>query len=115
MSSTATTTASTKNSKATQSKISNSSFTLIKTEKIDSLNIELEIYQHKITGAMHYHLSADNNENVFLVLEINKVEELKNMILDGLNDSNPTESLYINIKNSWLWQYLFIYMALAVC
>jgi len=45
----------------------NPAFKWIKTEKIDSLNIELEIYQHINTGAMHYHLSADNDENVFLV------------------------------------------------
>ncbi len=45
----------------------NPAFRWIKTEKIDSLNIELEIYEHKSTGAMHYHMSADNSENVFLV------------------------------------------------
>ncbi len=43
------------------------SFKWLETTKIDSLNIALESYQHKVTGAMHYHLSADNNENVFLV------------------------------------------------
>jgi len=45
----------------------NPAFKWINSEKIDSLNIELEIYQHINTGAMHYHLSADNDENVFLV------------------------------------------------
>jgi presequence protease len=45
----------------------NPAFKWINTEKIDSLNIELEIYQHIKTGAMHYHLCADNDENVFLV------------------------------------------------
>ncbi|MFK5985552.1 MAG: insulinase family protein [Pseudomonadota bacterium] len=63
-----------KNKPTTSSKLANSApntlspaFNWIKTTKIDSLNIELEIYQHINTGAMHYHLSADNNENVFLV------------------------------------------------
>jgi len=42
-------------------------FTWLKSEKIDSLNLNVEIYQHKNTGAMHYHLDADNDENVFLV------------------------------------------------
>jgi len=38
-----------------------------RSERIDSLNITIEQYQHKKTGAVHYHLSAENNENVFLV------------------------------------------------
>ncbi len=42
-------------------------FDYIRSEKIDSLNIEIEEYRHLNTGAMHYHLSSDNPENVFLV------------------------------------------------
>ncbi|RDH84458.1 MAG: peptidase M16 [endosymbiont of Galathealinum brachiosum] len=38
-----------------------------RSERIDSLNITIEEYAHIKTGAAHYHLSADNNENVFLV------------------------------------------------
>ncbi|VAW58046.1 Predicted insulinase-like Zn-dependent peptidase DVU0941, partial [hydrothermal vent metagenome] len=38
-----------------------------RSQRIDSLNITLEEYAHIKTGAVHYHLSADNNENVFLV------------------------------------------------
>lgn len=38
-----------------------------RSQKIDSLNIVIEEYEHIKTGAVHYHLSADNNENVFLV------------------------------------------------
>jgi len=34
---------------------------------IDSLNLTIEHYQHKITGAAHYHLAADDPQNVFLV------------------------------------------------
>ncbi len=34
---------------------------------IESLNIELQTFEHKVTGAKHYHLAADNEENVFLV------------------------------------------------
>ena len=43
------------------------SFQLIHTEHIDSLNIDVSHYQHNNTGAAHYHISADNTENVFLV------------------------------------------------
>lgn len=38
-----------------------------RSQKIDSLNIVIEEYEHIKTAAVHYHLSADNNENVFLV------------------------------------------------
>ncbi|UCB54359.1 MAG: insulinase family protein [Thiotrichales bacterium] len=42
-------------------------FTWIRSQHIDSLNVTVEEYRHKETGAMHYHIDADNNENVFLV------------------------------------------------
>ncbi|MEQ9566357.1 MAG: insulinase family protein, partial [Pseudomonadales bacterium] len=43
------------------------SFEHLRTRKIDSLNLEVEEYRHKTTGAQHIHISADNSENVFLV------------------------------------------------
>ena len=42
-------------------------FKLVRKEPIASLNITVEEYQHKKTGAWHIHLQADNPENVFLV------------------------------------------------
>lgn len=42
-------------------------FTWIRSERIESLNVTVEEYQHNATGAKHYHIDADNNENVFLV------------------------------------------------
>jgi len=42
-------------------------FELLRSEHIDSLNIQVQQFQHRKTGAMHYHLAANNNENVFLV------------------------------------------------
>ena len=42
-------------------------FKAIRQETIDSLNIRVEEYEHKKTGAVHYHLASENNENVFLV------------------------------------------------
>lgn len=38
-----------------------------RSERIDSLNITIEEYEHIKTGAAHYHLVAENTENVFLV------------------------------------------------
>ncbi len=42
-------------------------FEHVSTDTISSLNLELQTFKHKTTGALHYHFAADNNENVFLV------------------------------------------------
>ena len=42
-------------------------FTLIRQARIASLHIDVEEYRHNATGAQHLHLSADDNNNVFLV------------------------------------------------
>ncbi len=42
-------------------------FVAIRQQNIESLNIRVEQYEHKKTGAVHYHLASDNSENVFLV------------------------------------------------
>jgi len=42
-------------------------FELKRREPIESLNVVVEEYIHKNTGALHYHLLSDNSENVFLV------------------------------------------------
>jgi Zn-dependent M16 (insulinase) family peptidase len=42
-------------------------FDAVRHESIESLNIRVEQYRHRATGALHYHLAADNTENVFLV------------------------------------------------
>jgi Zn-dependent M16 (insulinase) family peptidase len=42
-------------------------FEPIHQETIESLNIRVEQFEHKATGAMHYHLASKNTENVFLV------------------------------------------------
>lgn len=42
-------------------------FELLSEKTIESLNIVVEEYRHKKTGAMHYHLNADHDENVFMV------------------------------------------------
>jgi Zn-dependent M16 (insulinase) family peptidase len=42
-------------------------FEWVRSEPIDSLNLVVEEYRHIKTGAPHYHLNADNDENVFLV------------------------------------------------
>lgn len=43
------------------------SFELVETTSIASLNLDVEHYVHKDTGAVHYHLASDNTEKVFLV------------------------------------------------
>jgi len=42
-------------------------FEYIGQHTIDSLNLTVEHYEHKVTGATHYHLAADDPQNVFLV------------------------------------------------
>lgn len=42
-------------------------FEWLRSQKIDSLNITVEEYRHRITGAQHIHIDSDNEENVFLV------------------------------------------------
>jgi presequence protease len=43
------------------------SFEAVREESIDSLNLRVQEFRHRETGATHYHMAADNNENVFLV------------------------------------------------
>lgn len=42
-------------------------FEWLRSERIESLNLVVEEYRHRETGAAHYHLAAENPENVFLV------------------------------------------------
>ena len=44
-----------------------SAFELIRQQDIEALNLSVQEYKHKATGASHYHFASDNNENVFLV------------------------------------------------
>ena len=42
-------------------------FCWVGSKHIDSLNVTVEEYYHLKTGALHYHINCDNDENVFLV------------------------------------------------
>lgn len=42
-------------------------FEWLRTEPIDSLHVLVSEYRHRKTGAMHYHIASENDENVFLV------------------------------------------------
>lgn len=42
-------------------------FEWLRSQPLESLNITVEEYRHRKTGATHYHLAADFDENVFLV------------------------------------------------
>ena len=44
-----------------------SSFEHLRSQKIASLDIEVSEYEHRATGAKHFHISSDYDENVFLV------------------------------------------------
>ncbi len=47
--------------------VAHPAFAAIRQQTIESLNIRVEQYEHKKTGAVHFHLASDNDENVFLV------------------------------------------------
>lgn len=42
-------------------------FEKLRSHRISTLNLDVEEYRHKKTGARHLHLAADNDENVFFV------------------------------------------------
>jgi Zn-dependent M16 (insulinase) family peptidase len=44
-----------------------SSFKQLRSRYLETLNITVEEYEHKITGAKHFHLANENPENVFMV------------------------------------------------
>jgi len=44
-----------------------STFILREERPVDALHLTVQSFVHKVTGAEHYHLAADNPENVFLV------------------------------------------------
>ncbi len=54
-------------STATAQDSTHPAFEAVRQETIASLNIRVEQYEHRKTGAVHYHLASDNSENVFLV------------------------------------------------
>ncbi len=42
-------------------------FEWIRSQRIPTLNVDMQEYRHRVTGALHFHLVADDVENVFLV------------------------------------------------
>ena len=54
-------------SQSTQQTSSHPAFRFVRRQHIAALNLDVEEYRHLKTGAQHFHLVADNPENVFLV------------------------------------------------
>ncbi|PIE44374.1 MAG: peptidase M16 [Gammaproteobacteria bacterium] len=42
-------------------------FKLLREKTIESLHVAIQEYEHRETGAIHFHIESDNDENVFLV------------------------------------------------
>ena len=42
-------------------------FQLVRQHHVEALDIAVSEYKHKVTGAVHYHLATNHDENVFLV------------------------------------------------
>lgn len=47
--------------------VAHSAFLFKRSRFLPTLNLTVEEYEHKVTGAVHFHLASDNPENVFLV------------------------------------------------
>lgn len=43
------------------------SFDFLRSQTVSSLGVEMWEYEHRVTGAKHYHISSENDENVFLI------------------------------------------------
>ena len=50
-----------------ESQSTHPAFQLIRQHHVDALDINVFEYRHHVTGAMHYHLASEHDENVFLV------------------------------------------------
>lgn len=46
---------------------SHPAFEWIRTTPVESLNVDVQEFRHKVTGAPHLHIRADDDQNVFLV------------------------------------------------
>ncbi|MFT6752568.1 MAG: Zn-dependent M16 (insulinase) family peptidase [Candidatus Azotimanducaceae bacterium] len=46
---------------------SHPAFKHLRSQKVDTLNLKVHEFEHIKTGAMHYHLESENDENVFMV------------------------------------------------
>ncbi|WP_127477783.1 insulinase family protein [Sulfurivermis fontis] len=44
-----------------------SAFAWLRSSRIPSLNVEVQEFRHKVTGAPHIHIAADDDQNAFLV------------------------------------------------
>ncbi len=47
--------------------VAHPAFRPVRQQSIESLNLRIEQFEHRATGAAHYHMASDNSENVFLV------------------------------------------------
>ena len=47
--------------------ISHPAFKHLRSQRIDTLDVTVREFEHIKTGAMHFHMEADHQENVFMV------------------------------------------------
>ncbi len=47
--------------------VHHTAFTFLRSDFIDALNVTIQEFEHTVTGAKHFHIASDNDENVFLV------------------------------------------------
>ena len=54
-------------------------FQLLRQHHVEALDILVSEYKHKVTGAVHYHLATDYDENVFLLRSEHNLWTLKEL------------------------------------
>ena len=52
---------------AVSNPVTHPAFEFLRRENLESLGISIEEYRHRETGAIHLHMNADSDENVFMV------------------------------------------------
>ncbi|WLF84975.1 insulinase family protein [Moraxella sp. ZY210820] len=86
---------------------SHQDFKLISQQAMPSLGIEVQHYQHKKTGAIHYHLAHHSDENVFLVAfrtqpmdSTGKAHILEHTVLCGSQQFPVRDPFFLMIRRS---------------
>ena len=55
--------------------VTDTPFEKLRSEPVSALNLTVEEYRHRVTGARHFHLAAEDDNNVFLVAFLTAISE----------------------------------------
>ena len=88
-------------------------FDMLRSVSIEALNLRVEEYQHRATGATHLHLASDNPENVFMVALRTVPQDstgvahiLEHTVLCGSENFPVRDPFFMMLRrslNTWIW------------